>query len=56
MTWANTTLKPYTYDGVKAVSCRIGWTDTDGDGYVDKDNKNLKVKVVTYTERGLRRC
>ncbi|WP_286681332.1 ABC transporter substrate-binding protein [Methanoculleus sp. DTU007] len=53
MTWANTTLKPYTYDPAlaKQYLAESGWTDTDGDGYVDKDGKNLKVKVVTYTER-----
>ena len=53
MAWANTTLKPYTYDPAlaKQYLAESGWTDTDGDGYVDKDGKNLKVKVVTYTER-----
>ena len=53
MTWANTTLKPYTYDPAlaKQYLAESGWTDTDGDGYVDKDGKNLKVKIVTYTER-----
>lgn len=53
MAWTNTSLKPYTYDPelAKQYLAKSGWTDTDGDGYVDKDGKNLKVKIVTYTER-----
>ena len=53
MTWANTSLKPYTYDPAlaKQYLAKSGWTDTNGDGYVDRDGKNLKVKIVTYTER-----
>ena len=28
-----------------------GWKDTDGDGYVDKDGKNLEVRFVVYNSR-----
>ena len=28
-----------------------GWTDTDGDGYVDKDGENLELRYLTYTSR-----
>lgn len=53
MAWANTTLVPYTYDPALAKQYleRAGWTDTDGDGYVDKDGKKLSLKLLTYTER-----
>lgn len=53
MAWSNTTLKPYTYDPAlaKQYLADAGWTDTDGDGFVDKDGNNLKLKILTYTER-----
>lgn len=53
MTWSNETLKPYNYDVnlAKQYLADSGWTDSDGDGYVDKDGEKLKVKILTYTER-----
>ncbi|MBR3746679.1 MAG: ABC transporter substrate-binding protein, partial [Selenomonadaceae bacterium] len=28
-----------------------GWTDSDGDGYIDKNGKNLELRWLTYTSR-----
>ncbi|MDD5952383.1 MAG: ABC transporter substrate-binding protein [Oscillospiraceae bacterium] len=35
-------------DGAKKVLSEAGYVDTDGDGYVDKDGKNVTIKWVTY--------
>ncbi|MDI9633614.1 MAG: ABC transporter substrate-binding protein [Methanolinea sp.] len=53
MKWANTTLTPYPYDVARGKQYleRAGWRDTDGDGFVDKDGKKLKLKILTYIER-----
>ncbi|MDE2519035.1 MAG: ABC transporter substrate-binding protein [Methanocorpusculum sp.] len=53
MAWANTSLVPYTYNQTlaKQYLADAGWTDTNGDGYVDKDGKKLRFKLLTYTER-----
>ena len=41
------------YDPVAAKQLldESGWTDTDGDGYVDKDGKILALTWLTYTSR-----
>lgn len=51
--WANQEITPYTYDTEKAKALleEAGWTDTDGDGVLDKDGKALKITFVTYPER-----
>ena len=41
----------YDLDGAKKLLADAGWTDTDGDGYVDKDGKNLELNYLTYTSR-----
>lgn len=53
MRWANTSLQPYSYDPALAKQYleKSGWRDTDGDGYVDKDGRKLKLKILTYIER-----
>lgn len=38
-------------DGAKNLLEQSGWRDTDGDGYVDKDGKNLELRYLTYTSR-----
>ena len=35
----------------KALLQEAGYADTDGDGYVDKNGKNLELKYLTYTSR-----
>lgn len=42
---------PYDLDGAKKLLADAGWSDTDGDGYVDKDGKNLELRYLTYTSR-----
>ena len=53
MTFGDKTVKaaPYDLDGAKKILADAGWTDTDGDGYVDKDGKNLELRYLTYTSR-----
>ena len=43
--------QPYDLDGAKKLLADAGWIDTDGDGYVDKDGKNLELNYLTYTSR-----
>lgn len=42
---------PYDVDGAKNLLAESGWIDSDGDGYVDKDGKNLELRWLTYTSR-----
>ena len=41
----------YDLDGARQLLTESGWRDTDGDGYVDKDGKNLELRWLTYTSR-----
>ncbi|MBR6012350.1 MAG: ABC transporter substrate-binding protein [Selenomonadaceae bacterium] len=38
-------------EGAKNLLTESGWKDSDGDGYVDKNGKNLELKYLTYTSR-----
>ena len=42
---------PYDLDGAKKLLADAGWTDSDGDGYVDKGGNNLELNYLTYTSR-----
>ncbi len=42
---------PYDLDAAKNLLAEAGWIDSDGDGYVDKDGKNLELRYLTYTSR-----
>lgn len=41
----------YNPDKARALLAEAGYKDTDGDGYVDKDGKNLELRWLTYTSR-----
>ena len=42
---------PYDLEGAKKLLADSGWNDSDNDGYVDKDGKNLELNYLTYTSR-----
>lgn len=42
---------PYDLNRAKSLLKEAGWTDTDGDGYVDKDGKKLTIRWLTYPSR-----
>lgn len=41
----------YEPEKAKVLLEEAGWTDTDGDGYVDKEGQPLKLRWLTYTSR-----
>lgn len=45
------TVPDYDPEGAKAVLEEAGWTDTDGDGYADKNGQKLTVRWLTYPGR-----
>lgn len=45
------TAPAYDQKAAKALLAESGWTDTDGDGYVDKNGQKLTIRWVTYPGR-----
>lgn len=44
-------VEPYNTHKAKEVLEQGGWKDSDGDGFVDKDGKNLTIRWLTYPSR-----
>ncbi|HNX08505.1 MAG TPA: ABC transporter substrate-binding protein [Methanothrix sp.] len=53
MPWANNSVKHYDYDEKTARELlqKSGWTDSDGDGMLDRDGKPLELSLLTYATR-----
>ena len=43
--------QPFDLEASRALLSEAGWTDTDGDGYVDKNGKKLSLRWLTYPSR-----
>ena len=48
---ASVTAQPYDPEESRRLLVASGWTDTDGDGYVDKDGETLSIRWLTYPSR-----
>ena len=48
---ASVTAQPYDPEESRRLLAASGWTDTDGDGYVDKDGEILSIRWLTYPSR-----
>lgn len=42
---------PFDLDSARSLLEQSGWRDSDGDGYVDREGKNLELNYLTYTSR-----
>ncbi len=53
LTFGGNAVNTVQYDtaGAKALLAEAGYKDSDGDGYVDKNGKNLTLRYLTYTSR-----
>lgn len=53
MPWANNSVRSYDYDiaEAKELLTKAGWSDTDGDGMLDKDGKPFELSLLTYATR-----
>ena len=56
MWYANKDLQPYPYDPQKAreALAQAGWTDTDGDGWLDKDGRRFEFTLIANQGNTLR--
>ena len=51
--WNNNNIKPYGYDPelAKKMLADAGYADSNGDGLLDKDGKDLVLRLISYPER-----
>ena len=45
------TAQPFDLEASRELLAESGWTDTDGDGYVDKNGRKLTIRWLTYPSR-----
>lgn len=48
-----TDAQPYDVEGAKALLAASGYTDANGDGILEKDGKDVSLRMVTYGRTGL---
>ena len=48
-----TNVPDFDMDGAKALLAQSGYTDTDGDGFLDQDGKKVSLQMITYGRAGL---
>ncbi len=55
-TWYNPDVRRYPHDPHKAIEllAGLGYTDSDGDGWLDKDGRQLKMTIITNQGNDLR--
>jgi peptide/nickel transport system substrate-binding protein len=53
MPWSNTKVDTYEFDveKAKALLKGAGYSDSDGDGYLDKDGKKFSIRIITGSRR-----
>lgn len=47
----NLTVDKYDPEGAKAILAEAGWSDSDGDGILDKDGVKLELRSITFASR-----
>ena len=48
-----TNVPDFDMEGAKALLEESGYTDTDGDGFIDKDGEKVSLEIITYGRTGL---
>lgn len=53
MAWCDTSLEGYAYDTDQALTLleEAGYSDSDGDGILDRDGQPLTIRIITYNSR-----
>ena len=48
-----TNVPDFDMEGAKALLAESGYSDSDGDGFLDKDGKKVSLEIITYGRTGL---